>query len=107
MFAADADVGRDQFGPAAVICALLANIHRDPDKRSEPFTALDFLPGAPTQEDDMRAFAEAVMRGDKFEVDPDAVAAFRLSMVTTFKNVRAGEVTNVGPTGKPEMFKPC
>lgn len=66
---------------------MLANIHRDEEKRPEPYAAADFLPGAATEEDEMREFAERVMRGDKFEVDPDQVAAFRREMVTSFKNV--------------------
>jgi hypothetical protein len=74
--------------PAAMICSLLANIHRDEDAHPEPYTPADFMPGAKSEEDDMREFAEAVMRGDKFEMDPEQAAAFRHSMVTSFKNVR-------------------
>ena len=71
-----------------MICSVVANCHRDEEKRAEPFTPADFLPGASTEEDDMREFAEAVMRGEKFEVDPEQVAAFRRAMLTSFKNVR-------------------
>ncbi|MCL5290562.1 MAG: hypothetical protein M1489_05995 [Firmicutes bacterium] len=30
---------------AGMICAILANIHRDEKKRRQPFTPLDFIPG--------------------------------------------------------------
>ena len=63
--------------PAALVCSVIANVNRDSKRRSEPFTPSDFMPGARTEEDEMREFAEAVMRGDKFEPDPDAVALFR------------------------------
>lgn len=103
-------MGRDALVPAAMVCSLLANINRDPE-RSEPFTPMDFLPGATSQDDDMREFAEAVMRGDKFEVDPEAESAFRRNMITTFRNLTTSEdaalpseVTNVGPGGKREAF---
>jgi hypothetical protein len=81
-------VARDRLLPAAMVCAMLANIHRDQENHPELYTPADFLPGAATKEDEMREFAEAVARGDKFEVDPEQVAAFRREMVTSFKNVR-------------------
>jgi hypothetical protein len=81
-------VARDAYGPAAMICSLLANINRDEERRPEPYTPNDFLPGARTEEDEMREFAEAVMRGDTFEVDPEQIAEFRQKMVTSFKNVK-------------------
>jgi len=30
---------------AAQLCTLIANVHRDRDAKSEPFTPLDFVPG--------------------------------------------------------------
>lgn len=38
----------------AMVAATLANIHRNPKKRTEPFSAMDFVPqwGATTPEDD-------------------------------------------------------
>lgn len=30
---------------AALICSILANIYRDPKKKSQPFTPEDFMPG--------------------------------------------------------------
>lgn len=38
-------------GLTAQICAVLAEINRDPKKRSEPFTPADFLPADDTQEE--------------------------------------------------------
>lgn len=35
---------RRELIPGAQVCALLANIHRDSKKKSEPFTPSDFLP---------------------------------------------------------------
>jgi hypothetical protein len=66
----------------------MANIHRDEDKKPEPFTVADFLPGAKSDEEEMQEFAEAVMRGDSFEVDPEQVEKFKRRMVTEFGNVR-------------------
>lgn len=77
--------------PAALVCSVIANVNRDPERRSEPYIPADFLPGAKTPEDEMREFAEAVMRGDKFEVDPEAAAEFRRNMITTFSNLRVEE----------------
>lgn len=79
---------RDAYGPAACIQALLANIYRDPEKRIEPYTPADFLPGAKSEEDEWREFIELVQSGHKFEVDPEKVAEFRRQMTTTFKNVK-------------------
>lgn len=55
---------------AALVCMVLANCHRNPEKRPEPFTVADFMPGpvesAPvgeqsweTQKAIFAAFAEA------------------------------------------------
>lgn len=73
--------------PAALICSVLANINRDPDRRSEPYTPADFLPGAKSEEDEMREFVEAVQRGDRFELDPEDSEAFKRKMQETFRNV--------------------
>jgi len=35
----------------------------------------------------MREFAEAVMRGDSFETDPEDLERFKHQMQSTFKNV--------------------
>lgn len=34
----------EQLHGAAMVCSVLANVNRDPKKKPEPFTALDFLP---------------------------------------------------------------
>ncbi len=96
-----------------MICAVVANAYRDPDKKPEPFTVADFMPGARTEEDEMREFVERVQRGDTFEVDPAEAAAFRRQMTMTFRNVRAaGEpdppaeaptVTTIGPAGRAQL----
>ena len=59
LFEADADVARDAYGPAACIQSLLANIYRDQEKKPDPYTPADFLPGAKnSEEDDWRDFIE-------------------------------------------------
>jgi hypothetical protein len=73
--------------PAAALMALLANVHRDPDSHPEPFTPAQFMPGAKSEDDEMREFAEAVMRGDTFEVDPEALDRFKRQMQSSFRNV--------------------
>jgi hypothetical protein len=87
LFSEQQEIDRERFAPAALVCAVLANINRDPDKRSEPFTTADFLPGAKTEEDEMREFAEAVARGETFEADPEESAAFRRQMQASFGNL--------------------
>lgn len=49
------------------------------------------MPGAKTEEDEMREFAEAVARGDTFEADPDEVRAFRRALESAFGNVKPPE----------------
>ena len=73
--------------PAAMICSVMANIVRDEDKRPEPWTPADFMPGAKTEEDEMREFAEAVARGDSFETDPALIADWKTKMQATFGNI--------------------
>lgn len=69
---------RQQFAPAALICAVLANLHRDEEKKPEPFTLSDFMPGQEANErDDLLAFAEAVVAGEALEADPQEFAKFR------------------------------
>ena len=77
--------------PAALICSVIANVNRDTDVRSEPFTAADFMPGAKTEEDEMREFAEAVARGETFETDPEEFEAFKRQFTSTFRNVVVSE----------------
>lgn len=71
-----------------MVASVIANVHRDGDRRPEAYTPQHFMPGAKTEEDEMREFAEAVQRGDKFEVDPEAAAAFKRQMESTFGNLR-------------------
>lgn len=70
---------------------MIANVNRDSDRKPEPFTAADFMPGAKTEEDDMREFVEKVQRGDSFEVDPAEVDNFRRTMAATFGNLKPAE----------------
>ncbi len=79
------------------------NVNRDLEKHP-PLGAADFMPGAKSQaekeEEEMREFAEKVMRGEKFEVDPAAAARFRAQMQEKFAGIEeAGKVTHQGPRG--------
>lgn len=68
--------------PAALICSVLANIHRGEDV--DPYSVEDFMPGSKgrkSDEEDMREFIEQIERGEKFEVDPEAMAKFKQSLV--------------------------
>lgn len=70
---------------AALICAVLANINRDPEHR--PYDVKDFMPGAKSEEDELREFAEAVARGETFEDPPEVVAEFRRSLEANFSGI--------------------
>jgi hypothetical protein len=84
---------------AATIRADLWNQNRDLEN-NRPLTAADFMPGARTEEDEMREFAEKVMSGESFHVDPIEVATFRARLKASFVGINdAGEVTTVGPQG--------
>lgn len=84
---------------AATIRADIWNQNRDLEN-NRPLTGADFMPGARTEEDEMREFAEKVMSGEHFQVDPVEVAAFRARLKATFVGIDdAGEVTNIGPQG--------
>ena len=78
---------RERIYPAALICSVIANVNRDPDKRSEPWQPADFMPGAKSEHDEMREFVEAIERGDAFEVDPEEMAAFKKDLESTFNNI--------------------
>ena len=90
LFNADAEIARDALLPAALICAVMANIHRDPD-RTEPYTPAYFLPGAQSKEDEMREFADRVLSGEQFESDPEGVATFRRQLEAAFGNLRSSQ----------------
>lgn len=68
--------------------AALYNVNNDWDKRPQGWSAADFMPGARTDEDEMREFVEAVQRGDNFEADPEEAARFRRQMEATFGNIQ-------------------
>lgn len=53
---------RQSFAPAALICSIIAETKRNPDKRSEPFTPLDFMPRAPSDEQPERKPEDIVAR---------------------------------------------
>ena len=78
---------RERIYPAALICSVLANVNRDAEKRPEPWQPADFMPGAKSEEDEMREFVEAVQRGDTFETDPEDLERFKQQMVANFRNV--------------------
>jgi len=90
LFEADADLALEAYGPAARIQAVLANLHRDPEQRSEPYLPADFMPGAvvKTEEEKLIEFAEQVASGETFEEEPDPgeMARFRHA-VTKIGNV--------------------
>jgi hypothetical protein len=78
---------RERIYPAALICSVLANVNRDAEKRPEPFQPADFMPGAKSEEDEMREFVEAVQRGETFETDPHDLERFKRQMQETFGNI--------------------
>lgn len=45
------------------------------------------MPGAKSEEDEMREFVEAVLRGDSFETDPEDLESFKRQMQATFGNI--------------------
>ena len=59
-------------------------MNRDAERRPEPWQPAHFMPGAKSEEDEMREFAEAVMRGEKFETDPEDLDRFKREMERTF-----------------------
>jgi hypothetical protein len=66
---------RQAHSPAAMICAVMAEMKRDPMKRSEPFGISDFLPdpGREQKPQDHLAKMRELARifGGKIENDPD------------------------------------
>lgn len=64
---------------SAGIRADLCNIHRDPEKRSEPFTVADFLPELP--EDRARRLADELEASKP--PSPEAFEAFKSSLLAT------------------------
>ena len=48
------DAMRRALHPGAMVCSTLANLHRDPKKRPEPFTPADFLPALQIKADPER-----------------------------------------------------
>jgi hypothetical protein len=78
--------------PAALICTVLANIHRPEDR--DPFTIEDFLPGAggvrrlKSEDEEMREFIDEIQSGKKFETPPEQLATFKRAMEANFGNVK-------------------
>jgi hypothetical protein len=90
---------------AAGIKAEIWNVNIDLEKH-RPRTAADFMPGAQAEDDEMREFVDKVQRGEKFEVDPRAVAAFRAELERKFSGINdVGKVTNIGPSGSFERVR--
>jgi hypothetical protein len=87
----------------AAIRADLWNPHLQPDDR---FSPADLMPDAEERKErEHREFVEKVMRGEKFEVDREAVSRFRKKFTDTFSDVRGPEVTEIGPSGKRETVQ--
>lgn len=91
LFEEQATIRRESWMPAALICTVLANIHREADR--EPYTIDDFIPGAggrglKSEDEEMREFIDEIQSGKKFETDPEQLAAFKRSMETSFGNVK-------------------
>ena len=80
----DLEEQKERLYPAAIVCSVIANVNRDPERRPEPFQPADFMPGAKSEEDEMREFVEAIQRGDKFEMDPEEMENFKRNMERTF-----------------------
>jgi len=70
--------------PSALICSVIANAHRDEDKKPDPFTFEDFMPGAKSKEQEMIEWLEALENGEE-DVDLEAVEAFKAKMKATFR----------------------
>jgi hypothetical protein len=97
------ELQRERFAPAALICSVIANVNRDSERRPEPYTAAQFMPGAKTEEDEMREFVEAIQRGDTFEVDPEQAEAFKRQMMATFgKTDGRGNIVTVDKGEAPQ-----
>jgi hypothetical protein len=79
---------RRRMVPAAMICSVIANVHRDSEQRSEPWTIQDFLPGAKSKEEEMIEWLEALEAGDEPEPDPEEVARFKQQMKAAFRNLQ-------------------
>jgi hypothetical protein len=80
---------RESWLPAALICTVLANIHRG--EESEPYTIEDFIPGArpprDSEEEEMRQFIDEIQSGKKFETPPEELERFKRSLEANFRNV--------------------
>jgi hypothetical protein len=63
------------FQPAALICSVIANVNRDSERKPEPWRVEDFMPGAESDEDNMRDFCAKVAAGFDFRNDPMALDA--------------------------------
>lgn len=66
-----------------MICATIANVHRDPDKKPDPWIPEDFM-GGETDEENMAEFCAKVARGEKFQMDEDEAEATRAMLKATF-----------------------
>jgi hypothetical protein len=97
-----ADQDRRRMVPAALICSVLANIHRDPQKRLEPFSIADFIPdpNAKTEEEEWLEFSAKVKSGEKFESAPGQTEALKRMFQGRFKTIKPASgaiVVDPGP----------
>jgi hypothetical protein len=62
--------------PLALLTSIYANVHRDPEKRSQPFTAEDFLPSLAVQKPrGPETIEETIARMMGPQPDPDELVA--------------------------------
>lgn len=112
LFQQQAEIERERWMPAALICSVLANLHRDPEKRHEPYTIADFLPADASEvrrddsevlDKDMRDFIDALARGEEPGMNEQQLQAFKAGMHSReAEYATMGKVTRVGPGGKAE-----
>jgi hypothetical protein len=89
----------------AAIRAEIWNVNLDREQHPELLTAADFMPGAKnSQEISDREFIDRIQAGEKFETPPEQIAGFHARFEAQFSGVEStsGEVSTVGPSGRPE-----
>jgi hypothetical protein len=73
--------------PAALICSVIANVNRDPEQRSEPWSIQDFMlgeDGPKTEEEEMIAWLESLESGEFEEIEREQAELFKQKMKATF-----------------------
>ena len=67
LFEQDAELQRDRCFPAAMVCSVIANAHRDREQKEDPFTPADFMPV--NAADQARREAEEAREPSKEEIE--------------------------------------